>query len=68
MKVIIVRLQPTRSNPVSMPNARPAYRRLSGSDSSPSPGHSMGIQSGGPLLIEAGIVMTHNSGQGQEFH
>jgi len=43
-----------------MPNARPAYRRLSGSDSSPSPGHSIGIQ-GGPLLIEAGKEHTPNT-------
>lgn len=47
------RLQPTRSNPVSMPNARPAYRRLSGSDCSPVPGQGVGAQSV-PMVIEAG--------------
>ncbi|WAR01538.1 BCAS3-like protein [Mya arenaria] len=46
-------LQPTRSNPVSMPNARPAYRRLSASDSSPSQGQGV-VHQGGPLMIEAG--------------
>ncbi|KAL4223089.1 Breast carcinoma amplified sequence 3 [Mactra antiquata] len=48
-----LKLQPTRSNPVSMPNARPAYRRLSGSDSSPVPGQGIGAQSV-PMVIEAG--------------
>lgn len=44
-----LRLQPMRSNPVSMPTARPAYRRLSceGSPSHGVTGH------GAPLMIEA---------------
>ncbi|XP_070204277.1 BCAS3 microtubule associated cell migration factor-like isoform X3 [Littorina saxatilis] len=42
-------LQPTRSSPVAMPVARPAYRRSSTSDHMPSPGRSAGT-----LLIEAG--------------
>ena len=48
------RVQPARSNPVTMPTARPAYRRLSGSDSSPTP--SKGGQAT-PLLIEAGMFV-----------
>ena len=36
-----------------MPNARPAYRRLSGSDNTP-PTSSKGGQHISPLLIEAG--------------
>ncbi|XP_076452638.1 BCAS3 microtubule associated cell migration factor-like [Babylonia areolata] len=42
-------LQPTRSSPMAMPVARPAYRRSSNSDHMPSPGRSAGA-----LLIEAG--------------
>lgn len=44
----ICRIQPARSSPVAMPNARPAYRRT-GSDSTSSPG-----KNSTPLLIEAG--------------
>ncbi|KAH3885460.1 BCAS3 microtubule associated cell migration factor-like isoform X2 [Dreissena polymorpha] len=45
-----LKLQPTRSNPVSMPNVRPAYRGPLGSDASSSPGQA----AGNPLMIEAG--------------
>lgn len=47
-----LKIQPNRSSPVAMPNARPAYRRLSGSDSTPPTGKSG--QNISPLLIEAG--------------
>lgn len=43
-----LKIQPARSSPVAMPNARPAYRRT-GSDSTSSPG-----KNSTPLLIEAG--------------
>ncbi|XP_063448819.1 BCAS3 microtubule associated cell migration factor-like [Mytilus trossulus] len=47
-----LKIHPARSSPVAMPNARPAYRRLSGSDSTPPT--SKGGQHISPLLIEAG--------------
>ncbi|XP_048741854.2 BCAS3 microtubule associated cell migration factor-like isoform X2 [Ostrea edulis] len=43
-----LKIQPARSSPVAMPNARPAYRRT-GSDTASSPG-----RGSTPLLIEAG--------------
>ncbi|KAK7474430.1 hypothetical protein BaRGS_00034313 [Batillaria attramentaria] len=46
-----LKLQPTRSSPMAMPVARPAYRRSSGSEYTQSPGRSAGTA---PLLIEAG--------------
>ena len=45
--ITFYRLQPTRSSPMAMPVARPAYRRSSTSDHMQSPGRSA-------LLIEAG--------------
>ncbi|KAL3858527.1 hypothetical protein ACJMK2_013112 [Sinanodonta woodiana] len=44
-----LKIHPSRSSPVTMPLTRPAYRRLSGSDSSSSPGRGH-LE---PLLIEA---------------
>ncbi|KAK3588836.1 hypothetical protein CHS0354_035977 [Potamilus streckersoni] len=44
-----LKIQPTRSKPVTMPMTRPAYRRQSGSDCSNSPGRGQ-LE---PLLIEA---------------
>ncbi|XP_025089227.1 breast carcinoma-amplified sequence 3-like isoform X1 [Pomacea canaliculata] len=46
-----LRLHPPRSSPMAMPVARPAYRRSSGSEYTPSPGRSAAAA---PLLIEAG--------------
>ncbi|XP_033748515.1 breast carcinoma-amplified sequence 3-like [Pecten maximus] len=46
-----LKIHPARSSPVAMPTARPAYRRLSGSDSTPPPGKGSYSTA---LLIEAG--------------
>ncbi|GFR86101.1 breast carcinoma-amplified sequence 3-like protein [Elysia marginata] len=47
-----LKLNPSRSSPVAMPNARPAYRRSSTSERTTSPGRSSA--SSLPLYIEAG--------------
>ncbi|GFO44328.1 hypothetical protein PoB_007083300 [Plakobranchus ocellatus] len=47
-----LRLNPSRSSPVAMPNTRPAYRRSSASERTTSPGRTSA--SSLPLYIEAG--------------